>query len=446
MVVGVLARENRYIENSSVAPSSIRDSSGASCQTGSGRRGRAALQRSRESSLLGGVCGGLGERLGVDPTVLRIVAVPLALLAGGGVLVYMAAWILLPRDGEQSIAKTEISDRREVRIILGVATAVVGLLLGLQAFGLQDMGTVAWPLLLCAVGLFVVWRGCTDDERSYLRGVLEKTPILGVRAPKSPRNTLIRVLAGLVLIAVGLGGFASISHPAGAAERAFLGSLAVFAGFLVIFGSWWLRVLQELAEERRERVRSQERANMAAHIHDSVLQTLTLIQKSSSNPLEVTRLARAQERELRSWLFEGVTPGTFDGNPSTLAFAIASIEGEVEDGYGIGIETVVVGDCPLDDPLRALLAAGREATVNAAKWSGASSVSLFAEVGLDSVSMFIRDRGRGFDPEAVPLDRNGISQSIRERVARHGGYATIRSEFGSGTEVELTMPRKTRTD
>ena len=147
---------------------------------------------------------------------------------------------------------------------------------------------------------------------------------------------------------------------------------------------------------------------MAAHVHDSVLQTLALIQKSSSDASEVTRLARAQERELRSWLFDGIKPGSFDGNPASVSLALHGIEGEVEDGHGVGVETVIVGDCLLDDALRALLAAGREAIVNAAKWSGESNVSVFVEVNSDSVSMFVRDHGRGFDPDGLPPDRNGI--------------------------------------
>jgi signal transduction histidine kinase len=200
--------------------------------------------------------------------------------------------------------------------------------------------------------------------------------------------------------------------------------------------------LRELTEERRDRVRAEERADMAAHIHDSVLQTLILIQKAADEPSEVIRLARAQERDLRRWLFEGDAPGSLSGHPATLALAVSVIEGEVEDAHGIRVESVVVGDCPLDDSMRALLGAGREAAVNAAKWSGDGTVSVFVEVDPDSVSMFVRDRGKGFDPDVVPSDRNGVAQSIRARMARAGGRAVIRSELGHGTEVELVMPRK----
>jgi signal transduction histidine kinase len=181
---------------------------------------------------------------------------------------------------------------------------------------------------------------------------------------------------------------------------------------------------------------------MAAAIHDSVLQTLALIQRSSADPREVTRLARAQERELRAWLFDARSPGSFDAaEVTTLAQGVSVIERDVEESHGAAVETVVVGDCPLTDELRALLAAGREATVNAAAWSGADTVSLFAEVETARVSLFVRDRGKGFDPGVVGEDRRGISQSIRARMVRHGGTADIRSTPGEGTEVELVMPR-----
>jgi len=180
---------------------------------------------------------------------------------------------------------------------------------------------------------------------------------------------------------------------------------------------------------------------MAAAIHDSVLQTLALIQRSSRDPGEVTRLARAQERELRAWLFEARPPGSFDASQvTTLAQGVAAVESEVEESHRVAVESVVVGDCALSDELRALLGAGREAAVNAAAWSGAPTVSLFAEVEPTRVSLFVRDRGKGFDPAGVPGDRRGISDSICARMARHGGTAHIRSIVGEGTEVELVMP------
>ena len=179
---------------------------------------------------------------------------------------------------------------------------------------------------------------------------------------------------------------------------------------------------------------------MASRVHDSVLQTLALIQRRADDPHQVVSLARAQERELRSWLFDGRAPGSLDGRATTIADGVRLIQQEIEAQHGIVVEAISVGDCPLDDDLSALLAAAREATVNAAKWSGAGSVSLFAEVEPDEVSVFVRDRGRGFDPAAVPADRKGLAESVRARMERRGGSAIVRSTPGEGTEVVLTMP------
>ena len=180
---------------------------------------------------------------------------------------------------------------------------------------------------------------------------------------------------------------------------------------------------------------------MAAHVHDSVLQTLALIQRASDDPQQIIRLARAQERELRAWLFEGRAPGAISEEVASLAEGVALVQRNVEADHGITVQVVVVGDCALNDPLRALLDAAKEATVNAAKWSGADQVSVFAEVEADRVMLFVRDRGRGFDPTEVPEDRQGIAQSIRARIERAGGTVEIRSARGEGAEVALAMPR-----
>jgi signal transduction histidine kinase len=195
--------------------------------------------------------------------------------------------------------------------------------------------------------------------------------------------------------------------------------------------------------ERQARALAEERAQMAAHVHDSVLQTLALIQRSADDPQNVLRLARAQERELRAWLFEGRAPGTVSEDATMLAEGVGLLQRHVEADHGITVQVVMVGDCALTDGLRALLDAAREATVNAAKWSGAPQVSLYAEVEPAAVMLFVRDRGRGFDPDTVPGDRQGIAQSIRARMARFGGKVAIRSAPGEGTEVELSLPTPT---
>ncbi len=268
------------------------------------------------------------------------------------------------------------------------------------------------------------------------------SPTMARITPTTTHATVARVVVGAVLAIVGLANLVAARGPALPTIRAVLAVNVVIVGVLIVFGPWWLRLARDLAVERRERVRNEERANMAAAVHDSVLQTLALIQRAAGDHGEVVRLARAQERELRAWLFEGRSPGSFnDADVTTITQAVSMIERDVEASHRVAVETVTVGDCELTAALRALLAAGREATVNAATWSGAPTVSLFVEVESGRVSVFVRDRGQGFDPDAVGPDHRGIAESIRARMARHGGSAVIRSVSGQGTEVELVMPR-----
>jgi len=208
---------------------------------------------------------------------------------------------------------------------------------------------------------------------------------------------------------------------------------------LLLLGPWWLRIARDLMLERQARARAEVRADMAAQLHDSVLQTLALIQRRAGDPQQVVQLARAQERELRSWLFEGRAPG--EAVAASFAEGVRQIQRDVEARHGVPVEIVTVGDCPLDDDLAALLAAAREATVNAAKWSGASVISLYAEVEPEQVAVAVRDRGKGFDPGSVPGDRKGLAESIHGRMSRHGGAAAVNSAPGEGTKVTLTMPR-----
>jgi signal transduction histidine kinase len=178
---------------------------------------------------------------------------------------------------------------------------------------------------------------------------------------------------------------------------------------------------------------------MAAHLHDSVLQTLALIQRSAGDAQQVQRLARAQERQLRSWLFDKAPPTV---GPASLSASLLALQQDVEADHGLRAEVVTVGDCVVDESLGPLVAAAREAVVNAAKWSGADVVSIYAEVEADAVSLYVRDRGRGFDPAAVATDRKGISESVHARMRRNGGTSSVRSAPGQGTEVTLTIPRR----
>ena len=399
--------------------------------------GRGRFYRSREDRIIGGIAGGIADRLGRDVTVVRIVLVLFGLVSGFGVAAYMFAWLLVPVEGStETIGSRALSDRQGMTIVLGLVPGLVVVLLVGSALHANFVSSWGLPLLISAAGLVLVYRNAENDERARLDDSVKALLQLGSEPRQSRRSFITRLGAGLLLFVLGV---FVISD--GALSRSWLrpfgGTLLMIAGTVVLLGPWWLRLALDLLHERQARIRAEERADMAARVHDSVLQTLAMIQRSADQPQEVAKLARAQERELRSWLFEGRAPGSFGAEgAATLSAGVEQIEREVE-----AVDAVTVGDAPLDEELRALLAAGKEATVNAAKWSGASSVSIYVEVEPKRVSMFVRDRGAGFDSEAVADDRKGIAESIRGRMQRHGGTAVIRSVPGEGTEVELSLPR-----
>ena len=400
------------------------------------------LRRADGNRVLGGVCGGLALRLGLSPRAIRVAMVVSIAFGGLGLVLYMALWVAVPVAGEpRSIGSRVLGDRRELQIVLAFSTALVALLIALQEFGASELGVPTWSLLIAAIGALTVWRGASAAETIRLRETFNTAPVIGTTSQTGWRRVTVRALVGAALVLYGSAQLSRVGNFSGAAFEVLVGMVSFAAGILVLFAPWWARTLRDLSTERRERVRAEERADMASHVHDSVLQTLALIQKAAGNPQEVTRLARIQERELRHWLFDPAMLGRPSDRPDTLAAAAAGIEREVEDTYGVGLELIVVGDCPVDDDVAALMGACREAAVNAAKWSGAATVSVFAEVEPEVVSVFVRDLGRGFDPDAVPGDRHGIARSMVERMARHGGRVTVTSAPGTGTEVELVLPR-----
>ena len=360
------------------------------------------LRRSSEGSAVAGVCSGIARTLDVDVTLVRLVFALLALAGGSGIVLYGAAWILLvDEDG-----------RRPRRPLWGVVLLAVGVALGVSGLGLDD--TLLWPAVLLAVGLALI----SDVV----------VPAVGARS-------VARIVAGVFFLVVGVTVFFSYGDPFSGTELVPPG--AVVAVLLLIVVPWLWRLARERESERAARIRTEERAEMAARVHDSVLQTLALIQREPGDARRVATLARRQERELRMWLYR--EPGPVEGE--SLVASIEAAAAEIEEVHGVRVEVVGSGDAPLGDHLRALVLATREALTNAAKFSGADEVSVYVEAGEGDVTVFIRDRGVGFDRGAVPADRRGLAESIEGRLARHGGVARIASEPGSGTEVELTMPR-----
>ncbi len=362
----------------------------------------ARLSRRQDGRLVAGVCAGLARTARVDPTLVRLIFALLALAAGAGVVAYAGAWLALPEDAGEQVTRR--------RRLMGVVLLLVALSLALRAVGLAD--SVLWPALIVAVGAYVF------QSHRGLEG----------------RRLKRRRLLGAAIVAAG-----AISFLFTVAEHGSQSSLIAPTGLLVAFGlivgPWIWRLAQERDAERMERIRIQERADLAARVHDSVLQTLTLVQRSADDPKRVAALARRQERELRGWLYgeAGRTEG------ETLRTALEDALADVEEMHGIRVEIVQTGDAPLDERLRALVLATREAVTNAAVHSGTADVSVFVQIAYAEASVYVRDRGKGFDPTA-PTDRRGIKESIEGRLARNGGIAVVRSAPGEGTEIELRMP------
>ena len=403
--------------------------------------GSGPLRRSHQDRLAGGVAGGLAARTGVDVTVIRTGFVVATVFGLIGAALYVLAWLLIPADGaDASIAAKALTDRRGIALVAGLASLLIVLLVIASALRASWVGNLAWPLAISVAGLTLIWRNAPPDEQAVLRRLAD--PLLGLAGGGSSRRRIAaRVAVAAVPLTLGLYWLLT-GHQVAGALRELAGVILVMAAIAIVLGPWWVRIARDLMVERQARIRAEERADMAARVHDSVLQTLALIQRRAEHPQQVIQLARAQERELRAWLFDGRSPGSLDGQEMTLAAGIRLIQQEVEAQHEVPVEAVTVGDCDLDDDLRTLLAAAREATVNAVKWSGAPVVSIFAEAEPAEVTLFVRDRGRGFDPAAVPPDRKGVAESIRARMARRGGHAVVRTAPGEGTEVSLTMPRR----
>jgi signal transduction histidine kinase len=397
------------------------------------------LRRDPEDRIGGGVAAGIGTWRGFSPTTVRIAFVVAALVTTGwGVPLYFIGWLVIPTRGSStSIAAKARHDSQGVALAIAVASLLAFFLLLAGALNDGAIEVYGWPQVVSVACLVLIWRNAPEGEKAALRHLVAPLESLGGGGDNARRGTRLRFVVSAVLLIAGLSVLLSLH---GGLNLAPLGGFVlVAAAIVVLLGPWWLRIARDLLLERQARARAEERADMAARVHDSVLQTLALIQRSADDPQTVVQLARAQERELRSWLFEGRAPG--DTEVTSFAEGIREIQRDVEARHGVPVEVVTVGDCPLDDHLGALLAAAREATVNAAKWSGAGVISLFAEVEPDKVEVAVRDRGSGFDLYSVPADRQGVAESIRGRMLRHGGKAVVQSTLGEGTKVTLTMAR-----
>lgn len=403
---------------------------GAQPRAGEPRRATRPVER----RLLGGVAVGVAEHLGVPPIWVRAGFVVATWFNGAGVVAYLLLWRLLPLAQPESSPGVESATRRGLRTpgrvgpvdvlqTMAVVALGIGVLVLLQVTGLGLSDGLVVPAVVAVAGVAVVWRQL--DDASLSRWMRQS----------SGWALASRVGAGVALVAVAALYVVTQERGWNALVDLVSASVVAVIGIALLLGPWIVRLMTDLGVERRERIRSQERADVAAHLHDSVLQTLALLQKNAGDQAAVATLARRQERELRAWLYGDETE-----QADTWAAAMRAVCADVEDAHQVPVEAVVVGDVALDPDVGALVRAAREAMVNAAKHAGVDRIDVYGETDGRRVEVFVRDRGRGFDPDHVPEDRMGVRGSIVDRVERHGGTASIRSRPGQGTEVALTMP------
>ena len=393
------------------------------------------LLRDPANRVLGGVAAGLARHLGAPVIAVRIAFFALALTDGLGAILYAVFWAVLPTESN--------SGRRNIRQLVPFVALALGIgILYFVVGGPPGVGTlIGWLAALVALGTGVIWHQAGPNRRKRWSTAVPEVPWLGAVLDDDRRGAATRFLGGGLLVVLGIIGIiAYFAQPL--ADQGFktIISALVFAAIglagvgLALAPVLW-RMFNQLTAEREGRIREQERAELAAMIHDQVLHTLVLIQRSAGDTKQILRLARGQERTLRNWLYKPTASPT-----ERFSAAVEQAAAEVEDTYAITVEVVVVGDRDVDERTAAIVASAREAMVNAARHAKVATVSLYAEVEEDELSVFVRDRGAGFDIEAVEESRHGVRGSIIGRMQRHGGRAVIRSAVGDGTEVRLTLP------
>ena len=355
----------------------------------------------------------------------------MALTAVGGVgaLVYAFLWATIdpaesdPHAPAQPAGWLRQSDSGTLLVLGGGLVVLVGALALLPGQGINLRLDITIPVLVLTLGAVFVWSQLDTSGRDRFLA----------QQGGSRQQAMGRLVIGLGLAVVGLVALSAQGGSLADLRNVGVAVVVALAGVGLLVAPYVTRLWRNLREEQAATARATERADIAAHLHDSVLQTLALIQRRAEDPVEVARLARAQERELRSWLYAGPI-----GPSAMLAGALAAAAHEVEDLHGMPIELVVTGDRPLDAGGQALVNALREAMLNAVR-HGAPPVSAYAEVGPESVEAFVRDHGAGFELADVPVDRLGVRESILGRMQRHGGSARVR-RLEHGTEVSLELP------
>ena len=398
---------------------------------------RPALRRS-DNVIVAGVAAGVAHHFGWSVRAVRV-AWACAAVFGIGIAVYTIALVVLPGSDDSTPIASTFKPRGWIDVVALIAVAAgLGTLITQIANSWATLLVVAVAVATLGLAFLLAWPQTNDHQRIILPAWLPRSVRLTVGQLRQRQGLLTRAVVGGVLTVVGAGLLLSGTSSLRQLRDGLLGLSIMMLGVLLIVGPVLGRLGVELIGERRERIRTEERAEMGAHLHDSVLQTLALMQRRANDPREIVRLARKQERELRSWLGSGqIKPDPL----RSFATEINGTAAELEELHGVPIDVVTVRDCAVDDPLRAMLLASREAIQNAQRHANAPTVSVFCEVSDTDVAVFVRDRGIGFDRAAVAADRSGVAESIEGRMRRNGGRCEIRTTIGNGTEVELTMSR-----
>ncbi|WP_257159349.1 ATP-binding protein [Corynebacterium cystitidis] len=368
--------------------------------------------RPKNGRVVAGVAAGLAQHLGVDVNWVRVGFAVAAFASGMGAWAYALVWMF----SKQNERNDDIpgngrwpSTTNWVLVALGVFGAFItpSLFNGVSSVVLVALGIVA-------VGAVLAWQSFDSGHRSI--------------------GNMIALIAGVMLVFLGVLAMALLWEDGG-----FVGAVAsvsiTLLGVGILVVPLVMRLTNSLVEAREQEAVANQRTEIASRLHDSVLQTLALIQKQADNPDEVARLARGQERELRAWLFDAE-----EKQASTVFAALNKAAGEVEDLVGMRIGVVTVGeDVDFTTATEPLVLAAREAMVNAGKHAGVDELNVYAENLAGELSVFVRDRGPGFDPDEIPADRHGVRDSIIGRMERAGGRSSIRSSE-TGTEIMVSLP------
>ena len=406
---------------------------------------RMPLTRPKRGRWLTGVCKGIALHLGISVMWVRLAFIALICLYGAGIIAYVVLWIFMPAGDPQAVASAEHIPVEQAPLARGNQPAQAGvedtavsaesLSEAIQRAPKPALVALAGFVLL-TIGLLLVGTGA--DSQLIIPLLLGLAGIALAWMNLSPNGTqLLSMLGGIALIFIGWAIYVSNVTYVGwgtSPRRIMLSGFIMIACIVLAVMPWANAMLQRLSREQALKEREEERADMTAHLHDGVLQTLALIQLHFEDPSTVFTLARGQERELREWLYQ--ERSTSDRSVSA---GLKQIAAEVEDEHGKPIEVVTVGDAHPSAQTDALLDATRQALVNAVT-HGSEPVSLYCEATDTTVEVFVRDHGEGFDIDAIPPDRLGIRESIIGRIKRRGGTVEIVSRAGWGTEVRMHMP------